>query len=114
MMKIIEKPAWSDDGDRWNGEILGTQLDAGICLIFNDFDKVGAGPRLHSHPYPETFIMKAGNALFTVGDQQISATAGQVLTVPAGVPHKFANLGPGRLETIDIHENAEFVTDWLE
>ena len=113
MTKLIDKSEWAP-GERWQGEILGTQIGAGICLIFNDFDEVGGGPRLHSHPYPETFIMRAGHALFTVGDEQISAGPGQVLTVPAGVPHKFENLGPGRLETIDIHESPEFVTEWLE
>jgi mannose-6-phosphate isomerase-like protein (cupin superfamily) len=111
--KVIDKSGWAS-GDRWQGEILGTELGAGICLIFNDFDEVGRGPRLHSHPYPETFIVKTGNALFTVGDRQLRATAGHVLTVPAGTPHKFVNLGPGRLETIDIHESPEFVTNWLE
>jgi mannose-6-phosphate isomerase-like protein (cupin superfamily) len=113
MAKVIDKSEWSPS-ERWQGEILGTALGAGICLIFNDFDEVGRGPRLHLHPYPETFVMKAGNALFTVGDTQIRATAGQVLTVPANVPHKFENLGPDRLETIDIHESPEFVTEWLE
>ncbi|MBO6901536.1 MAG: cupin domain-containing protein [Rhizobiaceae bacterium] len=114
MVKVIEKSSWSGDDEKWHGEVLGRQLGAGICLIFNEFDTVGAGPRLHSHPYPETFIIKAGSALFTVGDREIRAAAGQILTVPAGVPHKFSNLGPGRLETIDIHENEDFVTDWLE
>ena len=88
MAKVIDKSQWAPD-DRWQGEIPGTMLGAGICLIFNDFDEVGRGPRLHSHPYPETFIIKVGTALFTAGDQQLTATAGQVLTVPSGVPHKF-------------------------
>ena len=33
---------------------------------------------------------------------------------PAGMPHKFENLGPGLLEQIDIHEAAQFKTVWLE
>lgn len=113
MAKMVDKSEWAP-GERWQGEISGTRLGAGICLIFNDFDEVGRGPRLHTHPYPETFVVKAGRALFTVGDEQIRATAGQVLTVPANVPHKFENLGPGKLETIDIHESSGFVTEWLE
>ena len=32
-------------------------------------------------------------------------TGGQVLVVPAGVPHKFVNPGTGPLRQIDIHPN---------
>ena len=39
---------------------------------------------------------------------------GQILVVPAGTPHKFENLGPGPLETVDIHGNGKFITEWLE
>ena len=45
---------------------------------------------------------------------KVEASAGQILIAPAGTPHKFENLGPGPLETIDIHENGSLVTDWLE
>ena len=44
----------------------------------------------------------------------IEAHAGQILFVPAFTPHKFSNLGPELLETIDIHASNEFVTEWLE
>jgi mannose-6-phosphate isomerase-like protein (cupin superfamily) len=40
---------------------------------------------------------------FTIGDTTIEAEAGQILIGPAGVPHKFVNLGPGLLDTTDIH-----------
>lgn len=52
--------------------------------------------------------------LFTLGDAEDEAGAGQILFTPAGTPHEFENLGPGPLETIDIHENGSFITDWLE
>ena len=52
--------------------------------------------------------------MFTLGDARVEASAGQILIAPAGTPHKFENLGPGPLETIDIHENGSFVTEWLE
>ena len=60
------------------------------------------------------FDVRTGRALFTLGDQEIEAMAGQVLVAPAGTPHKFKNLGPGLLETIDIHASDRFITDWLE
>jgi hypothetical protein len=49
----------------------------------------GDGPRLYRHPYPETFIIRSGEALFTVGDDVISAAGGQIVVVPLNTPHKF-------------------------
>lgn len=41
------------------------------------------------------------------------ATEGDILVAPANAPHRFENMGPGRLEMIDIHANPTFVTVWL-
>lgn len=73
-----------------------------------------SGPRLHSHPYPELFVIEEGEATFVVGDDLTIATAGQILIAPAGVPHKFTNTGSGFLRSIDIHLSDHFITTWLE
>ncbi len=109
---LIERQSWSEDGELWRGELQG--FGGGVSLIFVSTDTVGSGPRLHTHPYAETFIIRAGRGLYTVGDSTIEAGAGQILVVPAGVPHKFSNLGPGRLEAIDVHASERFITHWLE
>lgn len=83
------------------------------CLIFFD-GKPGSGPRLHSHPYPEIFVVQEGQARFTVGDETIDAVGGQILIAPAGAPHKFVNTGDGQFRSLDIHLNERFVTEWLE
>ena len=73
--------------------------DADLCVIFNYIPGPGGGPRLHTHPYAETFIVRAGTGLFTLGDQQVTATEGQILIAPANTPHlHFAvfELGPDR------------------
>ena len=57
------------------------------------------------HPYDETFIVTEGRARFFVGDRVIDAIAGEVVLGPKGIPHRFENLGPGRLQTIDIHHS---------
>jgi len=62
----------------------------------------------------KTFIIRSGTGLFTLGDQKITAAAGQILVAPPNTPHKFTNVGPGPLETIDIHANGKFITEWLE
>ena len=63
----------------------------------------GRGAGLHKHPYEEIFVVQEGNAIFTVGDATIEATGGQIVVVPAGVPHKFVNSGSGPLRQVDIH-----------
>jgi mannose-6-phosphate isomerase-like protein (cupin superfamily) len=63
----------------------------------------GGGPVLHTHPYEEVFVMLEGEATFTVGDDTIEVSAGQIVVAPAGVPHKFVNSGSGPLRQVDIH-----------
>ncbi|SEE53036.1 Mannose-6-phosphate isomerase, cupin superfamily [Rhizobiales bacterium GAS188] len=114
MGHLIDRKDWAADPDRWRGEWQGAAYGAGVSVIFVSEQEVGAGPKLHRHPYAETFMVRLGRALFTIGDDEIQAHEGQMLVVPANTPHKFSNLGPGLLETIDIHANDRFVTEWLE
>jgi mannose-6-phosphate isomerase-like protein (cupin superfamily) len=36
------------------------------------------------------------------------------VVAPAGVRHGFKNLGPGTLETIDVHAADRFDTTWVD
>ena len=74
----------------------------------------GSGPKLHKHPYKEVFVVQEGTVTFTAGDDVIEARGGQVIVVPAGVPHKSVNTGAGRLRQVDIHASGRFITQWLE
>jgi quercetin dioxygenase-like cupin family protein len=74
----------------------------------------GRGPRLHKHDYDEVVYVIEGRSKWTVGGQEREATAGDVLVVRAGEPHKFINSGDGPLRQIDIHLNPAFETTWLE
>ena len=105
---------WLLDPVRFHGEWEGGALGTGICVIANRIDGAGGGPRLHRHPYAETFVVRSGTGRFTLGDRQIELGAGHILVVPPDTPHKFSNVGPEPLETIDIHENGAFITEWLE
>ena len=98
----------------WRGVIPGLDLGGPVTVLAYGTDEVGVGPRLHVHPYDETFIVIAGNARFTVGDAIVDATAGDVVLGPAGVPHKFENRGPDRLQTIDIHHSPTWIQTDLE
>ncbi len=63
----------------------------------------GGGAVLHTHPYEEVFVTLEGEATFTVGEETIEVSAGQIVVAPAGVPHKFVNSGSGSLRQVDIH-----------
>ena len=93
-----------------NGETLSTQ----ITVLTYGNDEPGVGPVLHVHPYDEVFVVQKGRARFFVGDQTIDAEAGETVMGPAGVPHKFINLGPGRLQTLDIHLSPRWIQTNLE
>ena len=95
------------------GNLEGAAHGATISLIF-DHSEPGMGPRLHRHPYDETWVVQEGNLTFQLGDTRHNAGAGDIITAPAGVPHKFTNDGPGRSNLICIHASPTFNTEWLE
>lgn len=98
----------------WRGSVEGATLESPVTVLAYGTDTLGAGPRLHVHPYDETFIITEGRARFFIGDTIIDAAAGNVLLGPAGVPHRFENLGPGRLQTVDIHHSPRWIQTDLE
>lgn len=84
-----------------------------ISLFLVD-DRPGAGPRLHRHPYPELFIVHAGQAEFVVDDARLSAAAGDILIAPARTAHRFTNTGDERLRVTAIHTAPNMDTEWLK
>lgn len=113
MAHLINREDWAEKPDVWQGEFQGGRYGAGASVMFFTTDRIGGGPKLHKHPYEQIFIVRQGRGLFTVGDEKVEAVAGQILFAPANTPHKFHNLGPGRLETTDIHVTDRFETEWL-
>ncbi len=98
----------------WRGSVAGVALGAQVTVLAYGTDTVGVGPRLHVHPYDETFIIVEGRARFFVGETTIDAGAGEIVLGPAGVPHRFENLGPGRLQTVDIHHSPRWIQTDLD
>lgn len=99
----------SDTADVFYGLEHGN-VPISMFLVHN---QPGAGPELHRHPYPEIFVLHAGQAGFQLDDDWLTATAGDVVIAPAGAAHRFTNLGPGELTMTCIHAAAEMDTDWL-
>ena len=99
----LKRSDWASHEHLWKGALEGKDIGTDVTVLFYSTEETGKGPVWHVHPYDEIFIIRTGRALFTIGDKKIEAAAGQILLGPANAPHKFANLGPGMLETIDIH-----------
>jgi mannose-6-phosphate isomerase-like protein (cupin superfamily) len=74
----------------------------------------GNGPELHRHPYSETWILRSGNARFTADGQEIEAGPGDIIVVGPQTPHKFKNIGTGRLDIICIHASPRMIQEDLE
>jgi quercetin dioxygenase-like cupin family protein len=110
MAYVVEKRdlPHSETAHRFEGCLYG---DANVSFFLIDSSQ-GGGPGLHTHPYAEVFVIQDGEVTFTVGDATIEARAGQILVVPAGVPHKYVN--SGRARHIDIHTSGRMSTEWLE
>jgi mannose-6-phosphate isomerase-like protein (cupin superfamily) len=109
---VVNRDQLVRDGNsfEFEGYLFG---DAGVSIILVDVPP-GGGPRLHSHPYEEVFIVQEGRATYTVGSEVVEVAAGQIVVAPAGVAHKFVNSGDGPLRQVDIHASGKFITEWLE
>ncbi len=114
MISIHERGGDIGDDVDWNENIEGVEIGSDVSLILEYESRTGAGPRLHRHPYSETFVVRHGRALFTVGDERLEAIGGLVLVVPALTPHKFEVIGPEPFVSTNIHASPTFITEWLE
>jgi mannose-6-phosphate isomerase-like protein (cupin superfamily) len=109
---VLNRAQLPYDGNTY--EFVGAQhQNTEISFIWVDMSP-GGFVRLHKHPYKEIFIIQEGTAIFTVGSTTLEAHAGQIIMVPADVPHKFANVSDKKLKQVDIHINRQFITEWLE
>ena len=95
------------------GNLKGVEHGATISLVL-DHSEPGHGPKLHKHPYDETWVVVEGNLTFQAGDERYEAGPGDIVIVPPSAPHKFTNNGPGRSHLVCIHASPTMSTEWLE
>lgn len=71
----------------------GSQTQMRLCMIESLIPPHSDGPVLHFHEmHDEGFIVKKGKIRFhTPGAPPIDAVAGDIITVPIRLPHKFSN-----------------------
>jgi mannose-6-phosphate isomerase-like protein (cupin superfamily) len=94
---------------RFEGEGYGS----GVSMFLVD-NEPGEGPDLHRHPYSETWIVRSGRARFTADGQDLEAETGDIFVVGPHTPHKFKNLGPGRLDLVCVHDSPRIIQEDLE
>jgi mannose-6-phosphate isomerase-like protein (cupin superfamily) len=82
--------------------------------FFHVNNEPGEGPDLHKHPYSETWIVRSGRARITADGEDIEAGPGDIAVVGPETPHKFKNIGTGRLEIICIHASPRMIQIQLE
>lgn len=95
------------------GNLKGEDHGATTSLIL-DRSEPGQGPRLHKHPYDETWVVIAGSLTFEAGPDQFEAGPGDIVVVPPDTPHRFINSGSEPSDLVCIHASPRFVTEWLE
>jgi quercetin dioxygenase-like cupin family protein len=76
--------------------------DLAISIFVTEYE-YGQGPSLHLHPYPEVFVVQAGTATFTVGDDELIVTGGHIVIAPAETPHGFKGAGDDKLRVVSVH-----------
>ena len=94
---------------RFEGEVSGSGVS--LFLVNN---QPGEGPGLHRHPYSETWIVRSGSVRFTADGEDLDAAPGDIVVVGPETPHKFENLGPGRLDLVCVHDSPRIIQEELE
>lgn len=109
-MKVIKRDELPFVGLSY--EFVGKQHGIGNSIFFVTAPP-GRSVALHRHDYDEVILVQEGRARCTVGKEEREVGAGDIIVIPAGTPHAFANIGDTTLRQIDIHANPKFVTEWL-
>ena len=88
------------------GEQIGVST---FVTTYERGNKVG----LHTHPYPELFVVMDGTGRFTVGDEQIDVEAGHVLIVPPETQHGFEGISDDTLRVVSVHPSGKVQQTFL-
>lgn len=111
-MQVVSTGQWLP-GDANVQTIEGKEHGARVTLLLEHM-RAGTGPKLHTHPYGETWVVIEGVIAFSDGKEMCEAGPGDVVYVAPEEPHKFTVVSEGRIKMVCIHQSEEFVTHWLE
>jgi len=85
---------------RWNAK--GNRVTTGITVF-----EPGTAIPLHTHNVEESVLLLEGEATAVVGEESFDLEAGDATWVPAGMPHRFANRGQGRMRIYWVYGGRE-------
>ncbi len=98
----VAAPFWveAEAGTTWKifgleivGKIMSAQTDGAYSVVISTTPPEG-GPPLHVHEHEdELFYILRGTYEFRFGDETITANAGDLVHLPAHIPHTFRNIG---------------------
>jgi quercetin dioxygenase-like cupin family protein len=89
--KVLENPV---SGERITFRKTASDTDGQLLEFDLELTPEGHVPGKHVHPsQEERFEVLGGTMKFKMGRRTVIAEAGEVVTVPAGVAHRFANGG---------------------
>ena len=77
MAQVISNAEIPNNGSVYTFE--GYQYGEVDVSFFLSDTAPGKGPDLHKHPYDEVFVVQEGELTFTVGEDTIKATGGQIV-----------------------------------
>lgn len=92
----------------------GGKYGPSTVSIILDQSPPGGGPKLHRHPYDESWVVMEGHVRVWIGDECGEAGEGDIVTTPPNTAHKFQNVGDSPLRLVCIHSSPWFKTEWLE
>jgi quercetin dioxygenase-like cupin family protein len=85
-------------------------LDASFFVTEYERDQ---GVGLHTHPYAEVFLVETGTGSFTVGEEELTVSAGSVLIVPPETKHGFRGAGDDVLRVVSVHPRGKVEQTFL-
>ena len=98
----------ADDARTRTARFDGENYGAGASFFYVNNDP-GQGTGLHWHPYSETWVVIDGRVLFVVDGEELEATDDAIASIPPETPHKFTNIGDGRLRMLCIHASPRII-----
>lgn len=102
------------------GPIAGRHLFEGAAFGLTQLTLVvgvsvpGQGVPFHSHDCEELIIVHTGRGTYTVGDVTAEAGGGEVVIIPAGVPHRWVNHTEEPLVHTAVFPTDRFALEELE
>jgi mannose-6-phosphate isomerase-like protein (cupin superfamily) len=89
--QVIENPV---SGERFTFRKTAADTDGELLAFELDLSEDGHAPGMHVHQIQEErFEVTKGTMRFKLGGRRVIASPGDVVVVPPGVRHKFANAG---------------------